>query len=235
MTIQHHSVQLDLKAIGPREFEGYGSVFGNIDHGGDVVLPGAFSDSLKEHKTSGTMPLMFWMHQPDQVPGVWIDMAEDRKGLYVKGEVLDTALGRDVRVLLEKNAVRGLSIGYRPLAADYRSDGVRMLKQVELAEVSIVSMAMNPLARVESMKAARLSRDGEYVPTAREFEDHFRRLGCSKNVARSLVARLFNGPDAGGMPGGHRWDAGKADDDEEVVAMLNCLTDKVGAAALPCI
>lgn len=232
--IQHHSVQLELKAIGPREFEGYGSVFGNVDHGGDVVMPGAFSDSLKGHKEAGTMPLMYWMHQSDQVPGVWLDMAEDRKGLYVKGEVLDTALGRDVRILLEKKAVRGLSIGYRPLEADWRSDGVRMLKEVDLAEVSIVSMAMNPLAQVENMKAARLSRDGEYVPTAREFEAHFRKMGCSKTVARTMLARLFDDPDAGGMPGGHRWDAGEVDDEEkrQIAEMLASLTDKVGAASI---
>lgn len=231
--IQHHSVQLELKAIGPREFEGYGSVFGNEDLGGDVVMPGAFSKSLKEHKAAGTMPLMYWMHQADQVPGVWQDMAEDSKGLYVKGEILDTALGRDVRILLEKKAVRGLSIGYQPVESDWRSDGARLLKRVKLAEVSIVSMAMNPLAQVENMKAARLSRDGEYVPTVREFETLFRKMGCSKTVARSMIARLFEGHDAGGMPGGQRWDAAEPDDEEKaILASLNRLTDMVGAEAL---
>lgn len=230
----HHSVRFEIKTLGPREFEGYGSVFGNTDLGGDIVVPGAFAESLGEHKSNGTMPLMFWMHQADQVPGVWHDMAEDRKGLYVRGEILDTALGRDVRLLLEKNAVRGLSIGYRAVASDWREDGTRVLKQVDVHEVSIVSMAMNPLARVEAVKA-RLSASGEYVPTQREIEQYFRSLGCSKSVARTLIARLFEGSDAGGMPGGHRWDAGEADDDDEqkqIAEMLAALTDKVGAAAL---
>ena len=228
----HQNVRFEVKAIGPREFEGYGSVFGNMDHGGDIVVPGAFAASLKQHKADSTMPLMFWMHQADQVPGVWHDMAEDAKGLYVRGEVLDTALGRDVHTLLQKQAVRGLSIGYRTIASDWRADGTRVLKEVELHEVSIVSMAMNPLAQVQAVKA-RLSAHGEYVPTERELEQHFRNLGCSKSVARMLIARLLEGDDAGGMPGGHRWDAGGADDESKQLAeMLASLTDKVGAAAL---
>jgi HK97 family phage prohead protease len=232
MTMQHQNLRLEIKALGPREFEGYGSIFSNVDHGGDVVLPGAFAKSISEHKANDSMPLMFWMHQSDQVPGVWTDMAEDAKGLYVKGEIVDTALGRDVRTLLQKNAVRGLSIGYRPVDIDWRTDGTRLLKQLELLEVSIVSMAMNPLARVEAMKAARLSADGEYVPTEREFEQHFRRMGCSKSVARLLIARVFDGDDAGGMPGGHRWDAGNAEDEEQLLEAMERLTDKFGAASL---
>jgi len=232
MTTQHQSFEFEIKALGAREFEGYGSVFGNVDNGGDIVVPGAFARTLKDHKAAGTMPMMFWMHQVDQVPGVWLDMAEDTKGLYVKGEIVDTALGRDVRTLLGKKAVRGLSMGWRPVDTDWRPDGVRVLKQVELVEVSIVSMAMNPLAQVEAMKAARLSDDGEYVPTEREFEQYFRKMGCSKSVARSLIARLFEGSDAGGMPGGPRWDAGMADEENEALAALARLTDKVGAAAL---
>lgn len=232
--MQHHNLQLEIKSVGPREFEGYGAVFNNVDTGDDVIMPGAFTKSIAEHKAADSMPLMYWMHQPDQVPGVWIDMAEDAKGLYVKGEILDTALGRDVRTLLSKKAVRGLSIGYKTRESDWRHGGVRELRRLDVFEVSIVSRAMNPLARVEAMKAARLSDEGEYVPTEREVEHHFKQMGCSKSVARLLIARLFDGDDAGGMPGGHRWDAGNAGDDEEKQALqaLLRLTDKVGAAAM---
>lgn len=233
MTTQHSSFDFELKAIGPREFEGYGSIFGNEDLGGDVVVPGAFAKTIASHKDGGTMPLMFWMHQPDQVPGVWTDMQEDRKGLYVRGELVDTQLGRDVRTLLQKKAVRGLSIGYMPKDTDWHG-ATRLLKQVDLHEVSIVSMAMNPLAEVEAVKA-RLSANGEYVPTEREIEEHFRKMGCSKNVARSLIARLFDGGlNAGGMPGGSRWDAGKAaaTEEKDAVLALNRLLDVIGAQAL---
>lgn len=229
--MNHLNVRFEVKATGPRKFEGYGSVFGNVDLGGDVVIPGAFAKSIAQHKADQTMPLMFWMHQADQVPGVWTDMAEDRKGLFVAGELVDTALGRDVSTLLGKNAVRGLSMGYRPVDTDWRDD-VRVLKQVDLFEVSIVSMAMNPLARVETLKAARLSADGEYVPTEREVEQLFRKAGCSRNVARSLIARLFDGVDDGGMPGSHQWDAGAESEEKAALAALAALTDKFGAASI---
>lgn len=229
----HSSCDFELKSIGTREFEGYGSIFGNEDLGGDIVVSGAFRKTLDAHKAAGTMPLMYWMHQSDQVPGVWLDMQEDRKGLYVRGELVDTQLGRDVRTLLQKKAVRGLSIGYRPVDTDWHGSS-RLLKQVELGEVSIVSQAMNPLAQVEAVKA-RLSADGEYVPTEREIEAHFRRMGCSKGVARSLIARLFGGDSsAGGMPGGARWDAGAVAEEEEKAAAqaLHRLLDVIGAQAL---
>lgn len=229
------NVGFELKSIGEREFDGFGAVFGNVDRGGDVVLPGAFARTLKEHKAAGTMPAMFWMHQKDQVPGVWLDMKEDREGLYVKGEILETTLGRDVRTLVQRKAVRGLSMGYVPEEVDYDRDGNRLLKQVELVEVSIVSLAMNPLARIEHVKA-RLSADGEYVPLPREVERIFRDAGCSKAVARGLMSRLFDdGSDAGAMLGGPRCDAGAAGGDEEekqAFAALSRLTERLAVAAI---
>lgn len=230
---QTKSFPLEIKQIAERKFEGYGSIFGNVDLGGDIVVRGAFAATLRKHKAAGTMPLMFWMHQPDQVPGVWTDMVEDTNGLHVRGELVDTTLGRDVRTLLEKHAVRGLSIGYSAGEVAWGRDGERLLKQVDLHEVSVVSMAMNPLARVESLKA-RLSHDGEYVPTERELERLFRDAGCSKSVSRTLITRLFD-TSAGGMPA-PRWDAGAVDEGEDelkgVLASIASLTDKVGAQAI---
>lgn len=228
-------INFEIKTIGPREFEGYGSVFGNVDLGGDIVVPGAFKDSLERHKSEGTMPLMYWMHQSDQVPGVWTDMSEDSNGLYVKGELVDTALGRDVRTLLSKKAVRGLSIGYSTVDSDRDNRGRRRLKQLDLYEVSIVSMAMNPLAKVEAMKA-RLSADGEYVPSQREIEHWLREKGCSRSVARLMTARLFDGDN------GALWDAddstsgtlGNVGGEEEKAALqaIRSLTDRIGVQAL---
>lgn len=215
-----HSFHLEIKAVSGRNFEGHGSVFGNVDRGGDIVLPGAFAKSLAQHKSDGTMPLMFWMHDPSQVPGVWTDMKEDADGLWVKGEVLDTTLGRDVRELLSKKAVRGLSIGYVPGDVGWDRDGNRLLKQVELHEVSVVSMAMNPLARIEAVKA-RLSRDGEYVPTPRELEAHLREIGCSKSVSRALVSRLLD-TSSGAMPE-PRCDAGEVEDEEAAKGLNEAL------------
>lgn len=202
-------VALEIKALGAREFEGHGSVFGNVDLGGDIVLPGAFKRSLAEHRKAGTLPQMFWMHKPDAVPGVWTEMREDDRGLYVRGELVDTQLGNEMRTLLQRKAVRGLSIGFRLVDFDYDDDGNRLLKEIDLWEVSLVSLAMNPLAKVEAVKS-RLSYFGEYVPTEREFEARLRDAGCSRKVARMIIARIFDDSEPRGMPGStSRWDAGK--------------------------
>jgi len=237
MMRQHLSVPLEIKSISGRKFEGYGSIFGNVDLGGDIVVKGAFRKSLAEHGKGGTMPLMFWMHQPDQVPGVWTDMEEDSKGLRVEGELVDTALGNDIKTLLEKKAVRGMSIGYQTVDSDYKDDGVRVLKEVKLWEVSIVSMAMNPLAQVEALKAARLSADGEYVPTPKEIEQLLRRVGCSRSVSRFLTAKMYDG-DVGtsamlGSGTSERLESADEEEAKKVLASLNGLTDKFFASALP--
>lgn len=231
------SFGLEIKAISEREFEGHGSIFGNVDLGGDVVVPGAFKRTLSDHKKSGTLPSMFWMHQPDKVAGVWHDMKEDSKGLYVRGELAATPLGDEMRTLLKMKAVRGLSIGYAVNESDYDRDGNRLLKQVDLWEVSLVSLAMNPLAQVEAVKS-RLSGLGEYVPTEREFERSLRDAGYSKSVARHLAGKVFDTDMDGGMPRqSRRWDAGnveeKSDDEsQELLQFINGITDKIGAAAL---
>jgi len=223
-------VTFELKALSDREFSGYGSVFGNVDLGGDVVVPGAFKRTLAEHRKAGTMPQMFWMHKADEVPGVWLEMREDDKGLFVKGELVDTTLGNDMRTLLKKKAVRGLSIGYRTRDADFDDDGNRLLKEIELWEVSLASLAMNPLAQVSAAKA-RLSDGGEYVPTEREFERFLREAGYSRKVAMRIASKVFDSEDTSGtldMP--VRRDAESVEG--EVLASINRLTDRIGGAAL---
>lgn len=183
---------LEIKALGEREFEGHGSIFRNTDLGGDIVVPGAFRRTLAEHRKAGTMPLMFWMHNPSEVPGVWKEMGEDDEGLHVQGELVDTQLGNEMRTLLQKKAVRGLSIGYLPTEVDFDKDGNRLLKAVDLWEVSIVSLAMNPLARVDAVKS-RLSHEGEYVPGPRELETMLRKAGFSQSIAKRLISAMRAG------------------------------------------
>lgn len=192
--LSYLNVPLTFKGSGlqAREFDGYGSVFGNEDLGGDIVLPGAFARSLAEYRASKTLPQMFWMHKMDQVPGKWLSMAEDEEGLAVKGVLAETQLGNEMYTLLKMDAVRGLSIGYRAIDYDWDKDGRRLLKEVKLWEVSLVSLGMNPLAEVTGVKS-RLSVMGEYVPSAREMEKAFREMGCSKAVSHTLVAKLFEG------------------------------------------
>lgn len=207
------------------EFEGYGSTFGNEDLGGDVVLPGAFSRTLADHRAKGTLPQMFWMHQMDQVPGKWLSMSEDEDGLKVKGVLASTTLGNDMHTLMKMDAVRGLSIGYRAKDYDWDKEGRRLLKEIELWEVSIVSLAMNPLAEITGVKS-RLSARGEYVPSRREMEAKFRAMGCSQRTASTLVAKLFDGRsrDAGEL---HR--DGGSEEGGDLGALLKSLKKTQGS------
>lgn len=230
------AVPFEIKALREREIEGHGSIFRNIDLGGDIVVPGAFKRSLAEHKRAGTMPQMAWMHDLSRIPGKWTEMSEDDRGLAVKGVLADTDLGNEMRTLSQMKAVRGLSIGFVPKDIDFDSDGNRLIKEIDLWEVSLVSLAMNPLARIEAVKA-RFSAEGEYIPTEREFEQFMRQLGCSKQVSRRIVAKIFDHVDdggAGGMPDGTgmaRWDAGGVEEPEvaELLRSINGLTDQCWA------
>lgn len=197
--LKYANTTLELKQLEERQFEGYGSVFNNLDLQDDIIVPGAFKRSLATHKKEGTTPQMFWMHAWDQVPGKWLDMAEDDYGLKVKGELLPTTLGKDMHVLLTNDAVRGLSIGFRIMDYDFDDDGVRIIKEIDLWEVSLVSLAANPLAQVASAKAARLSDTGEWVPRPKDFEKFLREVGgYSRDVAKGITAKVFGGD--GGKP-----------------------------------
>jgi len=187
---QKITIPLQIKALDDREFIGHGSMFGNIDLGGDVVLPGAFKRSLAKHRKAKSLPQMFWMHDPSRVPGKWTSMGEDEDGLIVKGVLADTPLGNEIHTLLKMDAVRGLSIGYSTVDQDFDADGNRLLKELELWEVSVVSLPMNPLAQVTHAKS-QLSAAGEYVPTVKEFERILREAGCSRTVAKNLVHNML--------------------------------------------
>ena len=189
---QKLTVPLQVKSLEDREFSGYGSIFGNEDLGGDVVVPGAFRKTLKKHQDAESLPQMFWMHDPSRVPGKWLSMSEDDEGLMVKGVLADTPLGNEIRTLLKMDAVKGLSIGYSTTNYDFDKDGRRLLKEVDLWEVSVVSLPMNPLAQVAHAKS-QLSAAGEYVPTPREFERTLRDVGCSQRVAKRIMSKVFDG------------------------------------------
>jgi HK97 family phage prohead protease len=129
--------------------EGYASLFGAVDQGGDIVDAGAYAASLKVLAASGRQVKMLWQHDPAQPIGIWDDVREDGKGLYVKGRLLpEIARGREAAELIAAGALDGLSIGYRTKRATKDAQGRRHLTEVELWEVSLVTFPMLPDARV---------------------------------------------------------------------------------------
>ncbi len=174
-------------------FEGYGSIFGNVDAYGEKVMPGAFVESLAKHRREGTAVMMLWQHNPDEPIGVWEDLAEDAKGLWGKGQlILEVQRAREVYALLKAKAIRGLSIGYRELDADVEQ-AVRLLKKLDLWEISPVSFAANSRARVSAVKSERMEefarrlRDGDPLPV-KEFEDILREAGVPKTMAVQIAS-----------------------------------------------
>jgi HK97 family phage prohead protease len=138
-------------------FDGYASLFHVADLGRDMMIPGAFSASLRRKGASGIR--MLWQHDPAQPIGVWIDIREDALGLRVSGQLnLAVARGRETFALLRQKAVDGLSIGFHcQRAASDRATGLRRILQVDLWEVSVVTFPMLPQARVSAVKMMSLS------------------------------------------------------------------------------
>ena len=151
------SFGFEVKAISEEgNFEGYASTFGNVDFGGDIVAKGAFAQSIKVNK--GIVPILA-SHNPDHQIGWNKSAFEDNKGLKVEG-MLDFNVQKAVerhslmKTAKELGAKMGLSIGYRVIKAEpHRSKvDVRVLREVELMEYSVVTFPMNAKATVTAVK-----------------------------------------------------------------------------------
>lgn len=133
---------------GDGSFAGYASVFGRVDDGGDMVMPGAFRQSLSTRGAAGVR--MLFQHDPKEPVGVWERIAEDGFGLWVEGRLTGgVERSEGLRRLIAARAVDGLSIGFRTIRASKRAgSGLRTLHQVELWEISIVTFPMMDGARI---------------------------------------------------------------------------------------
>ena len=154
--------------------QGYASLFGKTDQGGDVVQKGAYAASLNRLAARQGRVKMLWQHDPGQPIGVWDEVKEDATGLWVKGRILpQVERGREVAALVQAGAIDGLSIGYRTVKAERDGKGQRLLSELELWEVSLVTFPMLPEARVAA-KADALDDGWRHI--AAVFEDARRSL-----------------------------------------------------------
>ena len=203
---EHRFETLDLKEMSEEgEFEGYASKFGERDKGGDVVLPGAFTKSLKTAKARKSLK-MLWQHDPSSPIGVWNEVREDSKGLFVKGQlILSVSKARETHELMKAGAIDGISIGYRTVKAN-RDDttGFRELKELDLWEISLVTFPMLASATVSSVK-------GDW--TKRNVERVLRDSGMPRAMAVKLIA------------GG--WDTANTDTQGDPGDGLNDLADTI--------
>jgi len=207
---------LEIKAedgdTAPGSFEGYGSVFGNRDRDGDIVAPGAFTDSLKSR-----LPALLWQHDQKAPIGTFDEVREDARGLYVKGRLAMSGRGKEAYDLLKMGALNGLSIGFVSKEASRDpATGVRNIHKADLMEVSLVTFPANELARVADVKSGFDMDDGT-INGARSFERLLRNNGFSRSRAKAITAKGFKAADFG------------ADDSAEIAELVAELKARQGA------
>jgi len=189
MVVETKDMAVDLTAAADSgAIEGYASLFGIEDQGGDIVAPGAYAASLAKLTQAGRRVKMLWQHDPAQPIGVWDEAREDERGLWVKGRILtEVAKGREAQALIKAGSIDGLSIGYRTVKAQKQSGGQRLLQELELWEVSLVTFPMLPEARVAAKSDVPAQvldklRAGDRL-TEREFERMAKGIGLSNSQA----------------------------------------------------
>ena len=183
------------------EFKGYASTFGNVDRGADVVKQGAFADFLRQSKASGDVLPVLWQHNFGEPVGIYLDMFEDDKGLFVHGIMpkSDTFVAGRVIPQMQVGSVRKMSIGYFINDMSWEGD-IRQLEKLGLYEVSLVTIPMNTEADVTEMKKAdgtSYNLDDLNAMTERDTEKLLKSGVCfSENASKMIVSALKSKRDA---------------------------------------
>jgi len=175
---------LDAKSIDEDgNIEGLAVGYGNVDHGGDQVMPGAISQSIAGRKS---LPMLLF-HDQKRPAGVWTEFKEVSEGLLVKGRFsMSTRYGKDAHGLARDGALSGLSMGYKTLKQRFEGKA-RQLLQVALHEISLVTIPMNDRTRIISVKDIL---DGGELPSVRQFEEFLRDAGgFSKSLAAAIASK----------------------------------------------
>lgn len=168
-------------------FNGYGSVFGNVDSYNEIVAPGAFAKSLKAIAKSGDPLPALWQHRSGEPIGGYDLLEEDKRGLKVEGFlVLEDPVAKRAHLYMKRRIVKGLSIGYYVIKSSYDEEtNIRTLIELELVEISIVTFPANAEAQIDNVKS---QVESGKLPTLPEFEKHLREVcGFSKSQATAIA------------------------------------------------
>lgn len=158
MTLEHGKLFriAEVKAVDETwEVSGYCSTYGNVDAGGDAVMPGAFDAYI----ASGRKTRFLSSHDPRLTLGYTKELRSDDSGLFGRFHISKTQLGADTHTLLTDGALDSFSIGYIPTDVEFSEDGTRLLKAVDLLEVSVVAVPMNDRAVVTGVKEKPINED----------------------------------------------------------------------------
>jgi len=190
MEVEHDILDLEceykeMEAEDDGSFEGYASVFNNKDLGNDVIRQGAFAKTITGRKASSIK--LLYQHKTDEPIGVIDSLEEDKRGLKIKGRLaMGTQKGREVFELMKMGALDSMSIGYRLQPDGYKYDDKnkrRVIKEVDLMEVSMVTFPMNPKAKITKVKLAEMD--------AREIEAYLRDVGVMSTAVAKQTANVL--------------------------------------------
>jgi len=190
--LKNMAVTFDVKSYededGERKFSGYANTFNHLDRAGDITQKGAFIKSIKKHITEGTKPLMLMHHDHSRPVGVWEKLVEDAKGLYVEGRLTKGVRDADeAYALLKDGALNSMSIGYKVIDDEYdMQKRANLLHEVELFEISLVSIPANEQSTVMSVKS-------DDTVDARALEKHLRDAGLSRREAKAILSKGLSG------------------------------------------
>ncbi|GLK90036.1 HK97 family phage prohead protease [Pseudomonas turukhanskensis] len=172
-------------------FSGIASPYGGEpDAHGDLIAPGAYTKSLDRHAKAGTRPALLWQHDQSNPVGVWLEFEDTTDGLLAHGRLTTDVPQAKAAYSLMMDGALALSIGYTiPAGGAEIVNGARLLKEIDLIEVSLVALPANPAARITSVKSFDPCN-----PNPREFERAARdALGLSAREAKRLMAGGWNG------------------------------------------
>ena len=131
-------------------FSGYASVFNVIDRQKHVILPGAFSNTIKDL----SKVKLLWQHNSAEPIGNITNMTENNIGLHITANLLlDLQKGKEAYLMLKNGIINALSIGYSVIE-DYIDvkTGIRVLKKISLWEISLVTFPANIHSKVTDVK-----------------------------------------------------------------------------------
>jgi len=185
------SLPFEIKQLEEEEgvftFEGFASTFGNEDLDSDIIDRGAFRNSLAKRT-----PKLLWQHSMDEPLGVFTLIEERETGLFVKAKMPleDTFVSGRVKPQINIGSITSMSIGFFIVEATFnRDENIRMIHEVELFEISLVSIPANPQAVITSFKRADM--DNFFKMNAKEQEELFTSgVKFSQRTAKELVTTL---------------------------------------------
>ena len=180
------------------QFEGYASVFGNVDSYGDRVLPGAFTKTLEDYGDDGAGIPCYWMHRlddPELNLGSTVKAWEDEKGLRVRVQLdLDNPKAAHVHKLIKTGRVREMSFAYEVTDGEETDDAFE-IKEVDLFEVSIVPVGANRETELLGVKAREIAKALQGEETEETAPDAGKAPG-EPPTPEGLLNRLKNLADA---------------------------------------